>query len=140
MYATFSNDSTSASIHLMDVWMDSDDQAAVLEWLKFTFLTHYEGNRQPFGIYSHPIHYATSVPGVTDPTNIVATINTFLDWAQQHQDVWMVTNSQLIEWCVASSRIRSSVTNGRVISIGSRIPYPSHRLRTLRICTARLQL
>lgn len=56
------------------------------------------GNRQPFGLYSHPIHVAPNVPGVVTPNSTIAMINEFLDWAQTQQNVWIVTNLQLLEW------------------------------------------
>lgn len=100
MYATF--DASGTSIHLMDVWLDSTDQQQVLDWLKHTFLSHYNGNRQPFGIYTHPVHLATGYPGLADPLAIRSTLANFLDWIQTHQDVWFVTNQQLISWYVIS--------------------------------------
>lgn len=43
-------------------------------------------NRQPFGLYTHPIHVAPDVPGVANPTAMVKMINDFIDWAQQQQN------------------------------------------------------
>lgn len=54
MYATFETANSPAPIHLMDPWLDSTDNDAVLGWLKESFLSHYNGNRQPFGLYTHP--------------------------------------------------------------------------------------
>lgn len=96
MYSTFDN--TATGIHLMDPYLDANDTSAVLSWLQNTFLEHYEHNRQPFGIYTHPIHLATGYPGVRDPTAQITMINQFLDWAQTHNNVWIVSNKQLLEW------------------------------------------
>ena len=52
MYATFESDSATP-VHLMDPQLDTTDAATVLGWLKTTFLQHYNGNRQPFGLYLH---------------------------------------------------------------------------------------
>lgn len=38
-YSTF-NPASATDIHLMDPWLDSDDMNEVLEWLKYSFLTH----------------------------------------------------------------------------------------------------
>lgn len=54
--------------------------------------------RQPFGLYTHPIHIATGYPGVADPTATIAMINDFVDWAQQQANVWIVSSEQLLDW------------------------------------------
>ena len=46
MYAIF-DEKQDAGVHLMDPWLDSSDTTAVMGWMKSTFLTHYNGNRQP---------------------------------------------------------------------------------------------
>jgi len=66
--------------------------------MKNTFTTHYNGNRQPFGLYTHPIHVAPDVPGVETPNSTIVMINDFIDWAQLQQNVWIITNYQLLEW------------------------------------------
>jgi hypothetical protein len=117
-YATFENDNA-AGIHLMDPWLDSTNQSAVLEWLKSSFLAHCEefssppilppapyspalacpfsdnGNRQPFGLYTHPIHLAVGYPGLADPIATREMIQGFLDWVQTFSNVWFVTNQQV---------------------------------------------
>ncbi|GAA5904460.1 hypothetical protein JCM8208_004199 [Rhodotorula glutinis] len=106
MYSTFGD--SQSDIHLMDPWLDSTDYAKVLEWLKFSFLTHYDGTRQPFGLYSHPIHLAVGYPGVDDPIAMREMLQEFLDWVQSHDDVWIVSNAQLLEW------VRNPVTNDKM--------------------------
>lgn len=99
MYSVF--DKTSANgAHLMDPWLDGSNDD-VLTWLKNTFLDHYNGKKQPFGLYSHPIHIASGYPGLTDPVGTVNMINSFLDWATTNSsmpNVWLVTNQQLLAW------------------------------------------
>src|SRR6267154_2961590 len=34
------------------------NDSATLAYMQDTFLAHYNGNRQPFGLYTHPIHTA----------------------------------------------------------------------------------
>ncbi|BGP43339.1 hypothetical protein JCM10449v2_007370 [Rhodotorula kratochvilovae] len=106
MYSTFGN--STSDIHLMDPWLDSSNPAEVLEWLKFSFLTHYEGNRQPFGLYSHPIHLAVGYPGVDDPIAMRDMLQEFLDWVQSHDNVWIVSNAQLLAW------MRDPVPNDKI--------------------------
>jgi len=92
-------------IHLMDPWLDlpasggtAPNDTDTLNWMKSTFTAHYNGNRQPFGLYTHPIHVAPNVPGVVTPNSTIAMINSFLDWVQTQQNVWIVTNQQLLAW------------------------------------------
>lgn len=40
----------------MDPYLDDTDPSKVREWYQSTFMDHYNGNRQPFGLYNHPIH------------------------------------------------------------------------------------
>ncbi|KDQ15546.1 hypothetical protein BOTBODRAFT_31441 [Botryobasidium botryosum FD-172 SS1] len=96
MYAIF-DEKGAAGPHLMDPWLDGNT-SAVLTWMKNAFTAHYNGQRQPFGIYTHPIHLATGYPGVADPTAMVAMVNEFLDWAQVQPNVWIVSNMQLMDW------------------------------------------
>jgi len=103
MYAIF-DERGAAGPHLMDPWLDTAngnkaaDDKATLEMMKKTFTAHYNGNRQPFGLYTHPIHISKSVPGSTVTDSTVGMINEFLDWAQQQPNVWIVTNAQLLSW------------------------------------------
>lgn len=36
------------------------NDTATLEYMKNTFTAHYTGNRQPIGLYTHPIHLSVS--------------------------------------------------------------------------------
>jgi len=91
-------------VHLMDPWLDTANGAstinntATLEYMKNTFTAHYTGNRQPVGLYTHPVHLSLTYPGVNPDPNMIAMINAFLDWAQEQQDVWIVSNAQLLSW------------------------------------------
>jgi hypothetical protein len=64
MYASFDS---AGAIHLMDPWLDDTNTGKVLASLKDTFNSHYLGKRQPFGLFTHPIHLATGYPGLDDP-------------------------------------------------------------------------
>ncbi|KAI5477686.1 chitin deacetylase [Pseudohyphozyma bogoriensis] len=101
LYATFETVNSNTPIHLMDVQLDATNASTVLPWLKNTFLSHYEGNRQPFGLYLHPIHLAINYPGLVDPDEMRALYVEFLDWVQTMPDVWIVSNSQMLEWLKA---------------------------------------
>ncbi|VDC06726.1 unnamed protein product [Peniophora sp. CBMAI 1063] len=103
MYAMF-DDRGVDGIHLMDPWLDMANgqnevnDTATLEYMKNTFTAHYNANRQPFGLYTHPIHVSTTVPGATVSNSTINMINQFLDWAQQQQNVWIVSTWQLLQW------------------------------------------
>ncbi|KAE9397435.1 hypothetical protein BT96DRAFT_957907 [Gymnopus androsaceus JB14] len=87
-------------IHLMDPWLDTANgnsvvnDSATLEYMQNTFTAHYNGNRQPIGLYTHP-YSSCCVPA---PTSTINMINQFLDWAQEQPDVWIVSTQQLLEW------------------------------------------
>jgi len=103
MYAFFDNAGV-AGPHLMDPWLDNangetkPNDTATFEYMKKTFTDHYNGNRQPIGLYTHPIHLSTTYPGVIVSNSTINMINAFLDWAQLQQDVWIVSNEQLLDW------------------------------------------
>ncbi|KAJ7052259.1 hypothetical protein C8F01DRAFT_626387 [Mycena amicta] len=103
MYAMFDNRGPEG-IHLMDPWLDMANgeskinDTATLEYMKNTFTAHYTGNRQPFGLYTHPVHLSTTYPGVNPSNSTINMINEFLDWAQEQQNVWIVSNEQLLAW------------------------------------------
>lgn len=103
MYSFF-DDRGVNGIHLMDPWLDTAngenkvDDAATLAYMKSTFTDHYNGNRQPIGLYTHPIHLSTTYPGVNPPISTINMINQFLDWAQEQDNVWIVSNEQLLAW------------------------------------------
>ncbi|KAH7886342.1 hypothetical protein F5I97DRAFT_1928192 [Phlebopus sp. FC_14] len=103
MYAFFDERGVNGP-HLMDPWLDAANGAsavndtATLEYMKSTFTAHYTGNRQPIGLYTHPIHLSTTYPGVNAPNSTILMINEYLDWVQEQQDVWLVTNEQLLAW------------------------------------------
>lgn len=100
MYSTFNPDKT--ILGLMDPWLETDPNK-VLDAMKATFTDHYNGQKQPFGLYSHPIHISTTYPGAPNAQNtkLIQMINEFLDFAttsNQFQNVWMVSNKQLLAW------------------------------------------
>ncbi|KAI0829015.1 hypothetical protein BC628DRAFT_1315908 [Trametes gibbosa] len=103
MYALFDERGIDGP-HLMDPWLDAANGAsavndsATLEYLKSTFTAHYNGKRQPLGLYTHPIHVSRSVPGTTVTNSTINMINSFLDWAQQQPNTWIVSSLQLLEW------------------------------------------
>ncbi|KAF7369447.1 Carbohydrate esterase family 4 [Mycena venus] len=103
MYAFFDKLGV-AGPHLMDPWLDNANgeskinDTATLEYMQDTFTKHYNGNRQPIGLYTHPIHLSTTYPGVNPPQSTIDMINQFLDWAQVQQNVWIVSNEQLLAW------------------------------------------
>lgn len=103
MYAMFDTRGQSG-VHLMDPWLDPADgsstvnDSATLAYMQDTFLAHYNGNRQPFGLYTHPIHTATTYPGVAVSNSTISMINSFLDWAQMKEGVWIVSTEQLLAW------------------------------------------
>jgi hypothetical protein len=115
MYAFFDDRGVNGP-HLMDPWLDNANGAstvndsATLEYMKNTFTAHYSNNRQPIGLYTHPIHLSTTYPGVNPSKSTIAMINNFLDWAQQQQDVWIVSNEQLLDFVrhpVAASQLNT---------------------------------
>ncbi|KAL0573164.1 hypothetical protein V5O48_008795 [Marasmius crinis-equi] len=103
MYAFFDKRGN-AGPHLMDPWLDMANgnnqvnDSDTLEYMKDTFTAHYNGNRQPIGLYTHPIHLALDYPGVTGANQTVLMVNAFLDWVQQQQNVWIVSSAQLLAW------------------------------------------
>ncbi|KAF7340971.1 hypothetical protein MSAN_02082500 [Mycena sanguinolenta] len=103
MYAFFDS-AGAAGPHLMDPWLDiaagntAINDSATLEYMKNTFTAHYNGNRQPIGLYTHPVHLSTTYPGVNPSNSTINMINEFLDWAQEQQDVWIVSNEQILAW------------------------------------------
>ncbi|KAI0368946.1 hypothetical protein BV20DRAFT_947179 [Pilatotrama ljubarskyi] len=103
MYALFDERGVDGP-HLMDPWLDAANgqstvnDTATLEYLKSTFTAHYNGKRQPLGLYTHPIHVSLSVPGATVSNSTIKMINDFLDWAQMQPNTWIVSSEQLLAW------------------------------------------
>ncbi|KAF9109618.1 hypothetical protein BGX27_007399 [Mortierella sp. AM989] len=87
MHAITESDLPDAKSYNMDPQL-SGSAEAVSTWLKNNFNRHHQGNRQPFGIFLHPVHVG----------NATALYNEFFSWAAGQSDVWFVTNQQLLEW------------------------------------------
>ncbi|KAG0320414.1 hypothetical protein BGZ99_004530 [Dissophora globulifera] len=87
MHAIMDSDLPTANAFVMDPQL-SGTPDAVATWLKNNFNKHYQGTRQPFGIYLHPVHVGNST----------GLYNDFFSWAAAQPDVWFVTNQQLLEW------------------------------------------
>jgi hypothetical protein len=45
-----------------------------------------------------PIHLAANYPGVASPIAMINGVKAFLDWVQQFNNVYVVTNQQLLAW------------------------------------------
>ncbi|KAF9166213.1 hypothetical protein DFQ26_008445 [Actinomortierella ambigua] len=82
------DDSTPPIAHNMDVHLEIKDTAKLNQLLRDNFNEHYTKNRAPFGIYLHPVHVGTSND----------TYNSFFTEILKNQDVWFVTNQQLLQW------------------------------------------
>ncbi|KAI8880236.1 hypothetical protein K501DRAFT_287004 [Backusella circina FSU 941] len=93
MYSVMNNASVP---QLMDVYL-SGTPNDVTAWSNAAFDKHYNGNRQPFGIYVHPTHL-TSYPGLADPKDMLNGVIDFIHSMGKKQDVWFVTNQQLLQW------------------------------------------
>ncbi|CEI90440.1 hypothetical protein RMCBS344292_04765 [Rhizopus microsporus] len=93
MYSVLDNKSIP---QLMDVYL-SGSPADVTAWSNAAFDKHYNGNRQPFGIYVHPTHL-TTYPGLPDPKDMFQAVLSFIQSIASKQDVWFVTNQQLLQW------------------------------------------
>ncbi|CAO3692500.1 unnamed protein product [Rhizopus stolonifer] len=93
MYSVLDNVSTP---QLMDVYLSGQPED-VTKWSLEAFEKHYHGGRQPFGIYVHPTHL-TVYAGLSDPTPKLDGLISFIKTLSEKQDVWFVTNQQLIQW------------------------------------------
>ncbi|KAL9545302.1 hypothetical protein PS6_008285 [Mucor atramentarius] len=93
MYAVQDNAGTA---QLMDVYL-AGSPSDVTAWSNANFDRHYNGNRQPFGIYIHPTHL-TNYPGLADTTAQKSAVVSFIQSLQGKPDVWFVTNDQLLQW------------------------------------------
>src|ERR1700755_2276714 len=116
MYAVLDNASVP---QLMDVYL-AGTPADVTNWSNTNFDRHYNGNRQPFGIYVHPTHL-TNYPGLPDTTAQKDGVISFIQSLASKPDVWFVTNDQLLHLatnliCNAKSLLlpRKSVTVSRL--------------------------
>ena len=69
MYSTFGD--SQSDIHLMDPWLDSTDYAKVLEWLKFSFLTHCASS---FSLCELYLEVPRLMP-TTSPTQMTALVS-----------------------------------------------------------------
>ncbi|KAI9321905.1 hypothetical protein BX666DRAFT_1851080 [Dichotomocladium elegans] len=81
---------------LMDVYMAGTPEQ-VTKWSQDAFDAHYNGKRQPFGIYIHPTHL-TGYPGLPDPNPKLYGLVSFIQSIAKRPNVWFVTNQQLLQW------------------------------------------
>ncbi|CEP07511.1 hypothetical protein [Parasitella parasitica] len=87
---------SAGTAQLMDVYL-AGSPSDVTAWSNANFDRHYNGNRQPFGIYIHPTHL-TNYPGLADTTAQKKAVISFIQSLQGKPDVWFVTNDQLLQW------------------------------------------
>lgn len=103
MYAFFDNYGVSGP-HLYDPYDDpangagTPNDTVTLAYMQKTFNDHYNGNRQPIGLYTHPLKLAVNFTASNAKQSTVDMVNAFLDWAQQQPNVWIVSNAQLLDW------------------------------------------
>ncbi|KAF7369451.1 Carbohydrate esterase family 4 [Mycena venus] len=89
-----------AGPHLMDPWLDNSNgeskinDTAMLEYMQDTFTKHYNRNRQPIGLYMHPIHLLTTYLGVNPPPPPVD---------HQHEQPVLRLGAGTAEWCIYPS-------------------------------------
>ncbi|KAI9264554.1 hypothetical protein EDC94DRAFT_605494 [Helicostylum pulchrum] len=93
MYSVLNNASVP---QLMDVYLAGAAEETS-QWSQAAFDKHYNGNRQPFGIYVHPTHL-TTFPGVPDPKEKFDAVIKLIKDIAAKPNVWFVTNQQLLQW------------------------------------------
>ncbi|MEI6787082.1 MAG: polysaccharide deacetylase family protein [bacterium] len=79
---------------------DSMDSNTVSALWKTNFLLHYDGNRAPYGIYLH----ATTTNQWLSKTNTQwrsDVLNEFIEWAQDHTNVWFLTMRDLADFMLS---------------------------------------
>ncbi|RUS16248.1 hypothetical protein BC937DRAFT_91448 [Endogone sp. FLAS-F59071] len=81
---------------LMDVYL-AGTSSNVTNWYNTNWMRHYNGKRAPFGIYVHPTHL-TNFAGLPDTSSYLNTMTSIISSLASHQDVWFVTNQQLLQW------------------------------------------
>ncbi|RKO88933.1 hypothetical protein BDK51DRAFT_24795, partial [Blyttiomyces helicus] len=100
-------DTTGGLSFLMDPYNEPvitapEPPASVTSNYETTFDTmHYNTNRAPFGVYTHPTWLgAAQPPSIPDGAAKLKAVTDFLDYAlaKPAKDVWMVTNWQLIQY------------------------------------------
>ncbi|OZJ01696.1 hypothetical protein BZG36_05489, partial [Bifiguratus adelaidae] len=102
MYAIVDPSNTQTVIGLMDVYLEANT-TAISSYMSANFDRHYNGNRQPFGVYVHPVHLST-IPGVPiasgqqAPADYLSSTVSFLSSIASQPDVWFVSNEQLLQW------------------------------------------
>ncbi|ORX59012.1 hypothetical protein DM01DRAFT_1333603 [Hesseltinella vesiculosa] len=80
---------------LMDVYL-AGPPSDVKSWSLTTFDKHYNGSRQPFGIYVHPTHLTPNA--AADPAAQLNGMLELIKTIAEKPDVWFVTNYQLLQW------------------------------------------
>ncbi|XP_014674006.1 PREDICTED: uncharacterized protein LOC106814220 [Priapulus caudatus] len=63
----------------------------MVEWMWSNFLRHYDTNRAPFSVFLHARYFR-------DYPYALEGMNMFLDRLSQHDDVFLVTVGQVVEW------------------------------------------
>lgn len=108
-----------------------------------TFRSHYNGNRAPFGIYTHPVWLGPAQQAIPDGRAKFAAVNRFLDAAAAMPDVWFVTTSQLVDYMknpvsaaqlgsqpyMQCPRIPTGICNGLTPGLAESCSFPSGLFR-----------
>ncbi|KAI9199630.1 uncharacterized protein BJ171DRAFT_562624 [Polychytrium aggregatum] len=81
-------------------------QSDIVALLKYNFLNHYNGTRLPFGMY---LHAAVALPTI-EAVRLPAYIE-FIQWTQQFDDVYWVSNQQLLSWMLNPTDIEHSLVS-----------------------------
>ncbi|KAI8975007.1 hypothetical protein BDB01DRAFT_908592 [Pilobolus umbonatus] len=81
---------------LMDVYLYGTSEE-VKTWTLDAFNRHYNGNRQPFGIYVHPTHL-TAYPQMADRSEQLEAVLESIRTIASRPNVWFVTNEQLLKY------------------------------------------
>lgn len=67
------------------------DEDGLLLFMKKNFHRHYNGSRSPFGFYIHAAWFKTN-------ENIYKAYKKFLDYLKENDDVFLVSQQQVLEW------------------------------------------
>ena len=107
IWVQFSN---TTAVILMDPPDTLSSDAVTALW-KTNFLSHYHGNRAPYGIFLHATSADQWLANPTNSAERISALGDFIDWTLAQPDTWFITCHDLVDFMLAPVPASAAATS-----------------------------
>ncbi len=116
----------SVALALTDPPSSLNSNQVVSLW-KENFLSRYNGNRSPYGIFLHAVWDTQWLSNPQHKAWRIGALNEFITWALQHPDTWFITCNDLVDYMLNPAEAAEAASH-QSFKTPVRTPFPENEI------------